>query len=500
MYDTIYYHPMVCYNGRKSVSLIVLAVYVAEAQKMRRYALKSQVKDMTVGNPFRLIFSFSLPIMAGNIIKNLYTIVDAAIVGQGCGINALAAIGSTDWAYWLMLWFLFGFAQSGGVITAQYFGAGYQRRLRESASTALRLSFAVGAFFSVMGIVLAGSILEILGTQKSMFRDAHVYLMIVYSGNVASVMYDTQSAIIRALGDSKNPFIAQLLAGIMNMGLDMLFVFKFRWGVAGAAVATVMSQAFAAGYCWFIIRRIEILRWRPGEAKWDKECAKRLMRIGMPLGVQYSVICVGGMMVQSVLNRLGAVYVAAYTAATKLHGLFESICSAFASAVNTFVGQNFGARCFRRIKRGVNYALVIALVLSALMAVILLTWGKPMLGIFIDKSDMNASQVLDVSYYYLALMSIFIIVLFLIHIYRSALVALGSTLWPVCSGICELIARGVGSAVMPVMFGTMGIFWVEMLAWWVALAQLSSCYYIYSTRLFKKSLTKETAPSIELDD
>ena len=420
------------------------------------------------------------------MIKNLYTIVDAAIVGQGCGINSLAAIGSTDWAYWLIVWFLFGFSQSAGVITAQHFGAGDHCKLRESASTAIRLGLVVGAFFSILGVLMAGNVLKLLGTQQSMFREAQVYLMIVYGGNIASIMYDMQAAIIRALGDSRNPFIAQLAAGLMNMGLDMLFVLKFHWGVAGAAVATVLSQIFAAGYCWFTIRRIELLRRRPGERGWSGDCAKWLAGMGTPLGIQYSIICVGGMVVQSVLNHLGAVYVAAYTAATKLHGLFESVCSAFALAVNTFVGQNFGARNIKRIKKGVNCALVIAVTLSAGMAAVLLAWGKAMLGLFIDKADANAVQVLDVSYYYLSLMGIFIIALFLIHIYRSSLMALGSTLWPVCSGVCELIARSAGAAIMPGILGPMGIFWVEMLAWGVAMVQLSTCYYIYSTRLFRK--------------
>ena len=222
--------------------------------------MSKKLMDMTTGNPTKLIFRFSLPLMVGNIFQQCYTIVDAIIVGQGVGVDALAAVGASDWINWMLLWMMQGLAQGCGVLIAQYFGAKEMDSLRRTVTMSILLCGVSGVLLTAIGLAVARPMLMLLQTPEEILEEAFTYLFILFSGTLIVMAYNVLSSILRALGDGKTPLIAMGIAGGINILLDMLFVLVFHWGIAGAAIATIIAQFFSAGYCLLSIRRFTLLR------------------------------------------------------------------------------------------------------------------------------------------------------------------------------------------------------------------------------------------------
>ncbi|MCU6763304.1 Staphylococcal virulence regulator protein A [uncultured Roseburia sp.] len=425
----------------------------------------SRVKDMTQGKPLGLLITLAVPLMIGNLGQQLYTIVDAIIVGRGVGIKALASVGAADWTYWLILWVIMAMTQGFATRIAHHFGEGNRERLKKSVTMSVFLCVTIGVVLTIAGELLIRPILTILKTPGDILPGAVSYLTVMFAGTMVIMAYNMAAAILRALGDGRTPLLAVLIAGGINVVLDLLFVMVFHWGIIGAAAATVTAQLLAFLYCLAVIKRIEIIQMKREDWKLDPASLKELCSMGLPLALQHVVIVIGGMVLQSAINVHGTVYVAAFTASNKLLGLMESSGFSFGYAVTTYMAQNFGAGLHKRIRKGMKSAFLASMVIAAGVTTVMLLWGKYILRIFIDFSDKTAPQVLEVSYRYLTMLSIFLFALYLLHVFRSAVQGLGNAVIPLISGGVEFFMR-VGAALFLTGFwGVTAIFWAEPLAW-----------------------------------
>lgn len=459
----------------------------------------NNIKDMTKGSPAKLIFSFALPLMLGNMFQQLYTIVDTAIVGRYVGVEALAAVGAADWPNWMILGLVTGFAQGFCILISQRFGAGDHEGMRRSVSHTYMLGAALAVIVTLVAHLVAQPILTMLNTPDNVMKGAITYLRISYSGIVVIMAYNVLSSVLRALGDSKSPLYAMIIASIVNVILDLLFVRVFDWGIAGAAVATVIAQCVSALYCFFVIRRIDLLRLQRTDWQVDKPTARRLVRLGAPMAFQNAIIAVGGFAVQYVINGFGFVFMAGFTATNKIYGLLELAAIAYGFSMATYAGQNLGAGKLDRIKSGMRSALLMGIGTSVVISALMLIFGKPILSIFISGEPDVAAEVLRVAYAYLCVMAWSLSILYLLHIYRSALQGMGDTFIPMLSGLLELVMRIAVAMTLPQIMGEAGIYLAEPAAWIGADVLLVIGYYVRMRALSKK-YTDGRLPRHEIED
>ena len=446
--------------------------------------MSKNVKDMTVGSPIKLITLFALPLMLGNIFQQMYTMADAAIVGQFAGVTALGALGSTDWLSWLVFGVISGFMQGFSILVAQRFGAGNLHSMRRAVATIVLMSAAIAVVFTTAGLLAVGPMLRLINTQEQFFEMAQQYLTILYSGIAVTAAYNLLASLLRALGNSRAPLIAMIIASITNIGLDLLFVVVFKWSVAGAAAATVIAQVFAALICLGAILKMDVLRFERKEFVFNFSDARILCKLAAPMAFQNIIICAGGVALQAVINSLGAVYVSGFTATNKMYGLLEAAAIAYGYAVTTYVGQNLGARRFGRIRKGVHRAVAIGITIAVVLSVIMLVVDRAVLGLFINSQ--SDPVVLDVAVTYLDYMSVPLFILYILHIYRSALQGMGDTVVPMVSGVAECLMR-VGCAwLLTSMIGARGIYFAEPAAWLGASIILVVAYYYRARRLDDK--------------
>lgn len=425
----------------------------------------SRMKNMTEGSPAKLILSFSLPLMAANLGQQLYMIVDTMIVGKGVGVEALASVGATDWSYWLALWVIQAMTQGFAISMSQHFGEGNQSRIKKTVAMSIWLCLGIGVVLTVSGLVFARFLLRILQTPDPIFQGALSYLMILYAGILVVMAYNMAAAILRSLGDGKTPLIAIVIAAITNILLDLLFVLVFRWGVAGAAFATVLAQLLAFIYCLLVMRKIDLLKMERKDWKPESSIIKRQCGLGIPLALQHVLIAIGGMILQSSINRHGFVFIAGFTATNKIYGLLESSAISLGYAVTTYTAQNYGAGRYDRIRNGLKSSVLIAAAMSVCVSAAMIAGGRAVLGLFIDSTSSSAAEVLEISYHYLFIMSCLLSSLYLLYAFRNTLQGLGNTVAPFLSGVMEFFARVSVAVYFSRLWGTEAIFFAEPCAW-----------------------------------
>ena len=434
-------------------------------------------KDMTTGNPTRLLFGFSLPLMLGNVFQQFYTIVDTIIVGQGVGMRALASIGAADWLNWLFLWMAVGMTQGFSILFAQYFGGKDEKALHQSIANAVLLTIGSAAVLTAAGQLLAAPMLALLKTPEDIVSGSLTYLRLMIGGLTVIMFFNLEASLLRALGDGRSPLIAMVIASCANIGLDLLFVMGFHLGIAGAAAATLIAQGISCIYCFAVLRRIPFLKLKRRDFALDPGLARRLLWLGIPVMFQNAIISVGGMVLQSVINGFGVLFVAGFTATNKLYGILETAGISYGYAISTFVAQNKGAGNHKRIKAGMRKGTVMAFATSVLISVLMFLWGKDILSLFISAQEAQADQVLRIAHHYLMVMSTFLIVLYALHTYRSALQGMGDTVMPMVSGMVEFAMRVSAAIFLPRLMGQEGIFYAEILAWSGACVLLVTVYY-----------------------
>ena len=445
-----------------------------------------RIQNMTQGAPARLIFSFAVPLMLGNVFQQFYTVVDTAIVGQALGVQALAAMGAADWLNWLVLGMVQGFAQGFSIFMAQRFGADDYDGLNRSIGATVSLAAVISVVLLAVSQITMKPVLTMMNTPQEVMAGAMIYLRIMFAGIPIIMAYNVLASILRALGDSKTPLYAMVVASVINIALDLLFVMVFHWGIAGAVIATVLAQLFAAVFCLRAVRKIRVIKLKKEYFLPEGYMARRLLGLGMPVALQNMIIAVGGMVVQTVVNRYGVLFVAGFTATNKLYGILEIAATSFGYAVTTYVGQNLGAGLLARIKKGMRAATWLALLVSAVITVFAFVCGRAMVGMFISGTPEEVAFSTEVAVYYLRVMAAFLSVLYMLHIYRSALMGLGDTVTPMASGGMEFVMRIAVALVLPVMMGQDGIYYAEIAAWAGAAAVLVITYFVRFDKLQKQ--------------
>ena len=438
---------------------------------------------MTQGSPLRLIITFALPLMAGNVFQQLYTVVDTAVVGQVVGVGALASLGAADWLNWMVLGIIQGLTQGFSILMAQNFGAEDHRGLSRSIGTSVTLCVISAAVLLLGSQLAAEPVLRLLNTPADIMDGALLYLRIVFGGIPVIMAYNLLASILRALGDSKTPLYAMIVAALINVVLDLLFVMGFHWGIAGAAAATVIAQFFSSVYCFRNVRRITIIRLEKGDIKPTRELTGILMKLASPIALQNAIISVGGMVVQAVINRYGMLFIAGFTATNKLYGILEIAATSYGYAVTSYVGQNLGGGLVGRIKQGMRAATLVALGTSAVIAGAMLLFGNFFLRLFISGTPEEIDTSMQIAYHYLAIMSVCLPILYMLHIYRSALMGLGDTVVPMLSGFAEMAVRIAVALFLPMLMGQEGIFFAEVGAWTAAAILLVAAYFVRIHRL-----------------
>ena len=427
--------------------------------------MKAKITNMTEGSPSKLIITFALPLMVGNIFHQLYTVIDTMVVGRALGVSALAALGATDWLNWLFSGLVQGFAQGFSILMAQEFGSGNYKRLRKVIFNSLILSVICSLLILVISQACAHPILTLLHTPDDIMDNSLLYLRIIFLGMPVIMAYNLSASILRSLGDSKTPLHAMIAASITNIVLDLIFVLIFHWGIAGAAIATLLAQLLSSVYCFYFIRRIEILKTAKEELVMEKAICGKLLLLSSPIAFQNTVIFIGGMIVQSVVNSFGVLFIAGFTATNKLYGILESAATSYGYSMSTYAGQNLGAGNIKRIRKGVRSAMLIALATSFTISFIMLLLGRYILTWFLSGDPAQIEAALEIAYHYLAIMSLFLSTLYLLYIIRSTLQGTGDTFMPFVSGIAEFVMRVGAALILPRFLGQDGIFYAEILAW-----------------------------------
>ncbi len=448
--------------------------------------MAAQIKNMTEGKPSKLILTFALSLTAGNVFQQLYTVVDTMVVGKYLGVNALAAVGAAEWMHWLFLGMIEGLAQGFAILMAQEFGAKKFDKLRKTIGNAAVLSAFSALLLLLFGQLFSEGVLVILKTPDTILPDSLLYLRILFLGVPVVMAYNLLAGILRSLGDSKTPLQAMIVAAVTNIVLDLVFVMVFEWGIAGAASATVIAQGISSVYCLYHIRKIEFIALTKAELRPDMDLLGKLLYLGLPMAFQNAIISVGGMIVQSVVNGFGVIFIAGFTATNKLYGLLEIAAISYGYAMVTYVGQNLGAGKTERIRSGMRAAVKICLVTSVIIAAVMLLFGKVILGLFISGTPDVVEETMRVAYFYLAVMSICLPILYILHVTRSSIQGMGNTLLPMVSGIVEFLMRTVTALFLPLAVGEIGIFFAEIAAWAGADVVLVISYAVMSRKLNEK--------------
>ena len=434
--------------------------------------------NMTQGRPGRLLLSFALPLMFGNIFQQLYTVVDTAIVGRGVSMEALAALGTVDWFNWMWLGVAQGFTQGFSVRIAQRFGEGNEAALRHTAAQSAVLCIAVAVIFTLAGRLGLPLFLQLLRVPEQLVPMARLYARILLAGFPVVTFYNLCSGILRAVGDSKAPLMAMIAASVTNIVLDLLAVFVLDLGIAGAAWATVAAQCLAGILCALRIWKTPQLRFTGKQLRPEGSACADLIRIGTPVAAKNVIIALGGMTVQSVVNGFAMSFIAGFTATNKLYGLLELAAISYGYAVTTYVGQNYGAAKPERIRSGMRAGVILSLLTSIVIALVMLVFGRQITMLFISSADpLQAIAAGETAYRYLCAMSFSLPVLYLLYVYQSALQGLGNTVIPMVSGMVEFVLRVSVSMLVGFLALENGIFLAEVGAWFGAALILCIAYY-----------------------
>ncbi len=438
----------------------------------------AQLREMTSGPSLPLILNFTLPLLLGNLLQQTYSLVDAAIVGKFLGINALASVGASTSVVFLILGFCNGCCGGFSIPVAQKFGAHDYVTMRRYVSVSLKLTAVMSVVVAVITSLLCGFILRTMQTPENIFHGAYIYLLITFIGVPCTFFYNLLSCIIRALGDSKTPFWFLLLSTILNIILDLFFIITLGWGVAGAGIATVVSQGVSALLCYlYMYRKFDILKTEPSDRIFQKKLASQLLAIGVPMGLQFSITAIGSIMLQSANNALGTACVAAFTAAMRIKMFVMCPLDALGMAMATYSRQNYGAGKPERIWMGVKSATLMMVVYCAAIAAIM--WGLAdkfaLLFISPDETEIMKDTVL-----FLHINTSFFVLLGSLSIFRYSIQGVGYTRLSMFSGVSEMIARVLVSLFLVPAFKFLGVCMGDPTAWLFAnLFLIPAFFYVY---------------------
>ena len=445
---------------------------------------KSNAKDMTIGSPMRLILEFALPLLLGMLFQQVYSLMDTIIVGKALGVNALAAVGATGSITFLIIGFCLGVCSGFGLPIAQRFGAKDYKALKKYVGNSYVLSIIISIIMTVLTVLLCHNILEWMQTPDDIMELTYSYLIVIFAGIPATILYNLLSSFLRSIGDSVTPVVFLIFSAVLNIGLDLLFISTFHMGVFGAGLATIIAQAVSGILCLiFILKKVELLHTTLDDWRLDSNCVSNLIRMGLPMGFQYSITAIGSVILQAAVNTLGSLAVASMTAASKISMFVVCPFDALGSTMATYGGQNVGAGKLDRLGKGVWNATVLGAIYSIIIFLVLYFFGNNLSLLFVDKTEV---VVLAQSRQFLLINAIFYIPLALVNIFRFMIQGMGFSGFAVLAGVAEMIARALIGLVFVPIFGFVAACFASPLAWIFADAFLIPAFFYCRKKLMKK--------------
>ncbi|MBE5789220.1 MAG: MATE family efflux transporter [Clostridiales bacterium] len=424
-----------------------------------------RTKDMTSGNPVKLILVFALPILAGNTLQQLYSLVDSLIIGRMLGVTALTAVSASGWLDWAVLSVPMGLAQGYSIHAAQCYGGRRFADLKRSVAQSYLISAVAILFLETASQLLLHPVLVWMNSPDETIGMTENYLRIIYAGLPIVMCLNLFSGFLHALGNSRVPLIALACSTTVNIILDWWFVGSLGMGTNGGAFATVIAQAVSAAICFAEVLRIPELKPDRADFRPDGKVIRKLVRLGFSIAFQNLIISLGGLVLQGVVNAFGFIFMAGYNAAARFQGLIEIAGTALGNAAGTFTGQNFGAGRMDRVKTGLRRAAQIGFLLAVTVGLIMVCFGKPLLSLFIREEAGVSDRVLAFGYDFLRIMAAGLPMLYLLFIYRTTLQGLGDTMVPMLSGFVELALRIASALLLPLAIGYWGVYLAEITAW-----------------------------------
>lgn len=421
------------------------------------------ISDMTKGSEIRHLIVFSFPMLIGNVFQQFYNMVDSAIVGNYVGENSLAAVGATGSLVFLFFSLCNGMSLGVGILISQYFGAKDEKNVKSTIINAVYLIGITGIIMSILGVLFTEPVLILMKTPEKIIEESIIYMKIVCGGTIVVAAYNAISAMLRALGDSKTPLIFLIVASVINVGLDFLFVLAFDLGVMGVACATVISQAISAiGSILFAIFKNPYFKIEKKYRKVNSKIIKKCIKIGVPVAAQNSLIALSCVVLQRVVNQFGEIVVAAFTATNRIEQLVQQPYNSLGAAVSTFTGQNIGSRNLERVKKGYYKSILLVALFSIIMLLAAQFGGRLIMQLFVKKEEvisLGAKALRITSYFYFALG--------MIYITRGLLNGAGDAIYSMINGIMEIIGRvGFSSTLVKISaIGVWGIWYTTGLTW-----------------------------------
>ena len=423
-------------------------------------------KDLTTGSPMRLILGFALPTLLGMLFQQLYNMMDTMIVGKLLGATALAAVGSTGSINFFVIGFCMGVCNGFAIPVAQRMGAGDYSQMRRYVANAAWLAIAFSVVLTVATGLLCGTILTVMNTPSDIYEGAYWYIFIIFMGIPATFLYNLLAAIIRSLGDSKTPVYFLAMSSVLNIGLDLAFILVFRLGVAGASLATVLSQGVSGLACLvYMVKKFPILHMSREERQLDIRSCRALCFMGVPMGLQYSITAIGSIFLQSVVNSLGSLYVAGVAAGSKLFHLLGCPYDAMGATMATYCGQNVGAVKLDRLGKGVRACSLLGLIYALIAFGGMLLFAPQGAMLFLDPTEPELATLVDLTAQYIRTLTAFFFPLALVNIVRFSIQGMGFSGLAILAGVMEMIARTAVGVIFVPMFGYTAACFASPAAW-----------------------------------
>lgn len=435
--------------------------------------MEQKTMDMTRGPILKQMSVFALPVLLGMLCQRIYNFADVYIVGRYLGDNALAAVSISGVVMYLLFSLIMGLTTGVSVVISQYYGAKNEQGIRATFVSSVYVALAGSILITLLGLVTLDPLLRILQTSEELMGDAKAYMYIIYAGSFATMLYNWISAVLRSLGNSVIPFVFIIVSSILNVVLDIAFVSWIPMGVAGAAIATVLSQLISGITCLiYALKVLPVLRMKRREFGFQREISKQILVYGMPTALQMSIISISDLALQGVVNTYGTAMIVAYGVCTKVEGLGFQLADAIGTAVGTFTGQNIGAGDLERVEKGVNTGYLMNVICYGLFCPVVFLLASPIMKAFTDHPD-------SIRYgaEYMRMFSLFFLAGGILVVYHNVLRASGDVSFTVLIGVSEVVVRICCAFLFPKLFGYFGLWLVSPITWLCAMGVGGGRYY-----------------------
>ncbi len=446
------------------------------------------MKDLTSGKEGKLIFLFALPMLFGSIFQQLYNIVDSIIVGRILGKEALAAVGNAFPIFFTLISLIIGLSFGGTIVISQYFGAKDFEKVKRAIGTLYLFLFVTSGILTLLGLVFIDNILQLVKLPEELYAGAKTYTTIFIMGLITFFGYNGTAAILRGLGDSKTPMVFMIISTLVNIGLDLLFIIKFKWGIAGAAIATVVSQggAFITAV-WYLNKFHKLINISFSDLVFDKKIFRQTLQIGLPTGLQQTFVSLGMLALQRIVNDFGTDVIAGYSVAGRIDSLAMTPAMIFSQALAAFVGQNIGAGKNERVTNGLKATLIMSSAVAIILTTIVVFTKEFLVGLFNQDPE-----VIRIGSQYLIIVSGCYLIFSIMFSYNGVLRGAGDTLIPMFITLFSLwLIRIPGAYFLSERIGAAGIWWAVPIGWVLGLIM---SYFYYKTGSWKNKAVIKPQP------